>query len=71
MYKQHTLPTPRRPVDEEILTVKMVCDLMHVHENTVYRWIEVLGLPASQMGRVYRIKRTDLDEWLASRKEGK
>ena len=58
-------------MSDEILTLQQAARIMQVHENTVYRWITKLGFPAFRTGRVYRIKRTDLDTWLTSRKEVK
>jgi len=51
----------------EFLTAEQVSDLLHVHENTVYRWIRVLGLPAMKAGRKWLVRRTDLDAWLNSK----
>ena len=37
---------------------------LNVSYNTVYRLIRANKLPASKVGRVWRIKREDLDEYL-------
>jgi excisionase family DNA binding protein len=46
-----------------MLTVQEVAELMGVHENTVYRWIRDDGLPARRAGKLWRIRREDLETW--------
>jgi len=50
----------------EFLTAEQVADLLHVHANTIYRWIRNLDLPATKVGRKWLVRRTDLDAWLAT-----
>jgi len=54
--------------DERWYEVKDVVNLLHVHEQTVRRWIKQGDLPALLFGRRggYRIKASDLDAFLAS-----
>ena len=48
---------------EEILTAEEVADYLRVHLMTVRRWCRSGSLPAAKIGRAYRIKKGDLDEW--------
>jgi PTS system nitrogen regulatory IIA component len=45
------------------LTVPEAAHLLHVPEETVYRWIRDQGLPASQFGGRYFLNRVWLLEW--------
>lgn len=35
-----------------------------VAKDSVYRWIEKKGLPAHRMGRLWRFKVSEVDEWV-------
>jgi PTS system nitrogen regulatory IIA component len=45
------------------LTVPQAARLLQVPEDTVYRWIQERGLPASQFGGRYHLNRVWLLEW--------
>jgi len=53
-------------VEGEYLTVADVCRMLHVHENTVYRWITERGLPHKRVGRKYLFLRADVLAWVES-----
>jgi len=46
------------------LTVKQVAAYLQLHKLTVYRYIRDGQLPASRVGKAYRIRRADLDAFL-------
>jgi len=50
--------------EEETLTIKEVARFLRVHQNTVYALIKGGSLEASRVGRQYRIKKTDLMNYL-------
>ena len=35
-----------------------------VAKDTVYRWIDTRGLPAHRMGRLWKFKVSEVDEWV-------
>lgn len=35
-----------------------------IAKDTVYRWIESKGLPAHRIGRLWKFKLSDVDEWV-------
>ena len=37
-----------------------------VSHDTVYRWIENKSLPAHKVGRLWKLKLADVDEWVRS-----
>ena len=49
------------------LTVAEVAELIRVSTMTVYRLIKAGDLPAVRVGKSYRIREDDVDEFLASR----
>lgn len=46
------------------LTPQEVSGLLRISTQTVRRWINEGKLPAYKVGRAWRIKETDLDQWL-------
>ena len=49
------------------LTVQEVADMLRVSSMTVYRLIKAGELAAVRVGRSFRVRDTDVDEYLASR----
>ena len=47
-----------------LMTVKEVARYLHVVQLTVYRMIDRGDLPAVKVGRVWRIRRQDLEDYL-------
>jgi excisionase family DNA binding protein len=48
----------------EYLTVDEIAAELRLSKMTVYRLVKIGELPALQIGRSFRVKRTDLDEYL-------
>jgi excisionase family DNA binding protein len=54
--------------EQPFLTTQEVSDLLQVSVQTVRRWIKEEDLPAYKVGpRMWRVRTTDLDEWLEGR----
>ena len=53
---------------QEWLTVAQSAQILQLNPMTILRWIKAGKLPASKLGKSYRIAKTQLDEVL---KEGK
>ena len=45
----------------QFLTPEEVADLLRVSRRTVYNWLRAGQLPAIRIGKVWRIRREDLD----------
>ncbi len=56
---------------DQQMTVEEVADELRVHPETVRQWIRERELDAFDTGRGYRISRTDLDDFIQSRKTSK
>lgn len=50
----------------EILTVAQAATYLQVSEKTVLKWIKNDKLIASQVGRIYRIRLSDINAYLAA-----
>ena len=46
--------------------VEDVARHLGISTDTVYRWIERKGLPAHKVGRLWKFKLADIDEWVRS-----
>jgi excisionase family DNA binding protein len=53
----------RRTPHPIFLTTREVQDCLRVTPRTIYRLIESRELPAVRVGRRWRFRRRDLDEW--------
>ena len=51
----------------EFMTVSEVADLMRVSSMTVYRLIKAGEIRAARVGKSYRIRENDVDQYLADR----
>jgi excisionase family DNA binding protein len=52
--------------DDHFLTTEEVLDYLQVNLRTVYRLIKAGKIPAVRVGRQWRFRRRDLDDWLLS-----
>ena len=51
--------------DEAFLTTDEVLEYLQVNLRTVYRLIKAGKIPAVRVGRQWRFRKSDIDEWLA------
>ncbi len=58
-------------MDDEILTVAQVAAYLKVSNKTVLKWIKSDKLVASLVGRIYRIKLSNIHAYLAANSNGK
>ena len=74
MNRRH--PPPRNPAPTSSLTVMQVADALQVVAGTVRSWIQLGALKSSrpgngkQPGRTYRVRRADLDAFVAASEGG-
>jgi len=48
------------------VSVEAVAKHLGVARDTVYRWIETKRLPAHKVGRLWKFKLEEVDEWVRS-----
>jgi len=53
---------------ERWLSVDEIAAHMGVNPETVYKWIERKKLPAHKMGRLWKFKASQVDEWVQTGK---
>jgi excisionase family DNA binding protein len=56
--------------EERWVGVHDVAAHLGVAKDSVYRWIEERGLPAHRVGRLFRFKLSEIDEWVRQDNEG-
>jgi len=57
-------------MEETILTVEQVAKILQVHPFTVLKFIKQGKLTAARLGRVYRIRGSDVDKFLDAQVSG-
>jgi excisionase family DNA binding protein len=50
--------------EERWVGVEDVAAHLGVAKDSVYRWIDERGLPAHRVGRLFRFKLSEIDEWV-------
>ncbi len=58
-------------MNDEILTVAQAATYLKVSDKTVLKWIKSDKLVASLVGRIYRIKLSDINAYLSANSNGK
>lgn len=51
-------------MEDRWLSVDEVANYLGVKRDTVYKWIERKGLPAHKLGRLWKFRRNEIDEWV-------
>lgn len=57
-------PNGAEPPTEPWVSVDDVASHLGVAKDSVYRWIEHHRLPAHKIGRLWKFKLSDVDEWV-------
>lgn len=56
--------------DSEIMTVSEVAEYFKISEVTTYKLVQEGKIPAFKIGRHWRVKRSDLSEFIENLKQG-
>lgn len=51
-------------MDDRWLSVGEIAEYLGISKDTVYVWITSKGLPGHRIGRFWKFKRSDVDEWV-------
>lgn len=57
-------------MDQRWLTVDEICKYLSVTKETVYKWIEVRGMPGHRVGRRWMFQQDEVDDWVRSGNAG-
>src|SRR5688572_6299917 len=52
----------------DLLTVEQVADYLQLNKLTIYKYIREGRLPAVKIGKVYRVRRPDIEAFLESKR---
>ena len=55
---------------ERWLSVDEIAAHLGVNPDTVYKWIERKQMPAHKLGKLWKFKATEVDEWIRAGKAG-
>jgi excisionase family DNA binding protein len=50
--------------EERWVSVEDVASHLGVNKDSIYRWINNKGLPVHKVGRLFRFKLSEIDEWV-------
>ncbi len=51
-------------IEDRWLSVEEISKYLGVSNDTVYRWIGKQRMPAHRMGRLWKFKKNEIDEWV-------
>ena len=51
-------------MSEPWVSVDEVSGHLGIAKDTIYRWIEIRGLPAHRVGRLWKFKLSEVDAWV-------
>lgn len=52
--------------EDRWLSVDEIAVYLGVARDSIYRWIERRGLPAHRVGKLWKFKRGEIDQWVQS-----
>jgi len=52
--------------EERWLSVDEIAEYLGVSKDTVYGWINSRGMPAHRVGKLWKFKKADIDDWVKS-----
>ena len=51
-------------MEDRLLSVEDLRLYLGVNRDTVYKWVNEKGLPALKIGRLWKFRKADVDEWV-------
>jgi excisionase family DNA binding protein len=54
------------PATEQWVSVEQIAQHLNVKTFTIYKWLERKDMPAHKVGRLWRFKVTEIDQWVRS-----
>ena len=53
-----------KEMEDHWLSITEICKHLEVSNDTVYKWIDKHGMPAHRMGRLWKFKKDEVDDWV-------
>lgn len=57
-----------RGMSDRWLSIAEIAEHVGISRDTVYRWIDEKGMPAHKVGRLWKFKADEVDDWVRSGK---
>jgi len=51
---------------EKWLSLKEITEYLGASRESIFKWIENKGMPAHKLGKLWRFKISEVDEWIRS-----
>ena len=51
-------------MDDRWLSVEEIAECLDVSKDAVYSWVSTKGMPDHRVGRFWKFKRDEVDEWV-------
>jgi len=51
-------------MDDRWLSVEEIAEYLGVSKDAVYSWVSTKGMPGHRVGRFWKFKRDEVDEWV-------
>lgn len=51
-------------MEDRWLSINEICKYLGVSNDTVYKWIETHNMPAHRIGRLWKFKKQQVDDWV-------
>ena len=58
-------------IENRWLSVDEIAAYLGVKRDTIYKWIERKSMPAHKVGRLWKFRRHEVDEWVLSGRGGR
>ena len=58
-------------MDDRWLSVDEICTYLGIGRDTIYKWIDKKNLPAHRVGRLWKFKKDEVDDWVRTEGAGK
>ena len=61
--------TAPQPANARWLSLSEIAKHLGIHEQTVYKWIKRKDMPAHKVGRLWKFRQHEIDEWMKSEQQ--
>lgn len=51
-------------LEDRWLSVDEICKYLGVSKDTVYKWLDKSEMPGHRIGRLWKFKRDEVDDWV-------
>lgn len=51
-------------IEDRWLSINDICKYLGVSNDTVYKWIDRQQMPSHRMGRLWKFKKDEVDDWV-------